>query len=291
MAFSGENGDRWDPNEKNISYSDENETQIAQTSETGVSSDTTKDKIKECQDDNKDEIRMLIAGKRGVGKSSLANSIAGERMQKSNWDLGTVTRNSAKLKCKRQDLSLTYFDTPSLSFNVDEEKAQNEYKKCLIRAAPGLHAILIVQKATEFTSSNEAFLDYCTKIFGENCWKYVIFVFTHIDELKKRDLKDQIEDSDESLKRWLSKCGNRYVGINNNLKGTGNDQQIKRLLSAVKDLMKTNKGEIYTNDEFQEIYQMMQNDARDGNLTLNEVRQTFLNSRVFTGVCEELFWV
>lgn len=229
---------------------------------------------------------MLIAGKRGVGKSSLANSIAGERMQKSNWDLGTVTRNSAKLKCKRQDLSLTYFDTPGLSFNVDEEKAQNEYKKCLIRAAPGLHAILIVQKATEFTSSNEAFLDYCTKIFGENCWKYVIFVFTHIDELKKRDLKDQIEDSDESLKRWLSKCGNRYVGINNNLKGTGNDQQIKRLLSAVKDLMKTNKGEIYTNDEFQEIYQMMQNDARDGNLTLNEVRQTFLNSRVFTGVCE-----
>lgn len=50
--------------------------------------------------------------------------------------------------------------------------------------------------------------------------------------------------------------------------------------------MKTNKGEIYTNDEFQEIYQMMQNDARDGNLTLSEVRQKFLNSRVFTGVCE-----
>lgn len=237
--------------------------------------------------DNKDDIRMLIAGKRGVGKSSLANSIAGKHMQESKSNHETVTQISAELKCKRQEMSLIYFDTPGLSFDGDEETAQNEYKKCLIRAAPGLHTILIVQKATEYTSSNQAFLDTCTKIFGENCWKYVIFVFTHIDELK-RDLKDQIEDADESLKRYLSKCGNRYVEINNNLKETRNDQQVKILLSTVKDLMKTNNGEIYTNEEFQEIYKRMQNAARDGNLTLSEVREKILNTmaskEVITGV-------
>lgn len=226
---------------------------------------------------------MLIAGKRGVGKSSLANSIAGKRIQESKWNHETVTQNSAKLKCKRQEMSLIYFDTPGLSFDVDEETAQNEYRKCLFRAAPGLHAILIVQKATEYTSSNQAFLDTCTKIFGENCWKYIIFVFTHIDELK-RDLKDQIEDADENLKRYLSKCGNRYVEINNNLKGTRNDQQIKVLLSAVKDLMKKNNGEIYTNVEFQEIYKRMQNAARDGNLTISEVREKILNTMASNNV-------
>lgn len=232
---------------------------------------------------------MLIAGKRGVGKSALANSIAGDQMQESKWNLGTVTQDSAKLECKRQELSLTYFDTPGLSFELDEETAQKEYMNCLIKAAPGLQAILIVQKATEYTSSNQNFLDTCTKIFGENCWKYVIFVFTHIDELK-RDLKDQIEDADESLKRYLSKCGNRYVEINNNLKETRNDQQIKILLSTVKDLMKTNNGEIYTNEEFQEIFKRMQNAARDGNLTLSEVREKILNTmaskKIITGVCK-----
>lgn len=239
--------------------------------------------------DNKDEIGMLIAGNMGVGKSSLANSIAGKRMQESKWNMKhvTVTLNSAKLTCKRQEMSLIYFDTPGLSSDV--KTAQNEYWKCLITDPPGLHAILIVQKATEYTSSNQAFLDTCTKIFGENCWKYIIFVFTHIDELK-RDLKDQIEDADESLKRYLSKCGNRYVEINNNLKGTKNDQQINALLSAVKDLMKTNNGEIYTKVEFKENYKRMQNAARDGNLTSSEECEKNLNTmaskKVITGVCK-----
>lgn len=122
-------------------------------------------------------------------------------------------------------------------------------------------------------------------MFGEKCWKWVVFVFTHIDELleEKRDLEEQLKDADKRLKCWLSKCENRYVGIDNNLKGTENNKQIERLISVVNNLIETNDGEIYTNEEFQEVYQMLQKDARDKNLTRCETREGFFR-KAFAGM-------
>ena len=117
---------------------------------------------------------MLIAGIRGVGKSALANSIAGSKIQASKADFGTVTKKAAKIKRRLNDKSLIYFDTPGLSKDMEEEKVVKEYNKCLVKAAPGLHAILIVQKATTFTDDNHHFLKTFTKRFGENSWKFII---------------------------------------------------------------------------------------------------------------------
>lgn len=227
--------------------------------------------------DEEGEYRMMIAGLRGVGKSSLANSISGKHVQVSKSAFETVTKKAAKITCKRQEKSFVYFDTPGLSKDMEKETLQKEYKKCLINAAPGLQAILIVQKATIFTEDNQTFLDHFTRMFGEKCWKWVVFVFTHIDELleEKRDLEEQLKDADKRLKCWLSKCENRYVGIDNNLKGTENNKQIERLISVVNNLIETNNGEIYTNKEFQEVYQMLQKDARDKNLARCETREGY----------------
>nr|XP_034314758.1 immune-associated nucleotide-binding protein 9-like isoform X2 [Crassostrea gigas] len=241
-----------------------------------ASSDDPKDVQKEDLEDDEGEYRMMIAGLTGVGKSSLANSISGKHVQITESALASVTKQAAIISCKRQEKSLVYFDTPGLSFDTDKEFVPKEYRKCLINAAPGLQAILIVQKATAFTEDNQTFLDRFTKWFGENCWKWVVFVFTHIDEFENTDLEEQLKTVDKRLKCWLSKCENRYVGIDNNLKGTENNKQIERLISVVTNLIETNNGEIYTNEEFQKIYKIMQNTARDENLTLREVRERYL---------------
>lgn len=235
-------------------------------------------------DEEEGGYRMMIAGLRGVGKSSLANSISGKHVQVSKNAFETVTKIAAKIECKRQEKSLVYFDTPGLSTDKEKDTLQKEYGKCLFHGAPGLHAILIVQKATVFTDDNLFFLDRFTKMFGEKCWKWVVFVFTHIDELKGTDLEEELKIADKRLKCWLANCGNRYVGINNNLKGTENNVQIKRLISTVTNLIETNNGEIYTNEEFQKIYQRMQKDARDKNLTLPEARERYFSkvNSVFT---------
>ena len=220
---------------------------------------------------------MLIAGIRGVGKSAFANSIAGREIQDSKADFGTVTKKAAKIKSNLNDKSLIYFDTPGLSKDMEEEKVVKEYNKCLVKAAPGLHAILIVQKATTFTDDNHHFLKTFTKRFGENSWKFVLFVFTHVDELDE-DLKVQLENGDTRLHEWLKKCDGRYVGINNMIHGLKNQQQILRLLSAVDSLVKKNNEEIYTNEKFQKIYEVMKNAAQSRNVTVQYVREHYADN-------------
>nr|XP_022315588.1 GTPase IMAP family member 7-like isoform X4 [Crassostrea virginica] len=238
-----------------------------------------------------EEFRMLIAGIRGVGKSALANSIAGSEIQASKADFGTVTKKATKMKRKLNDKSLIYFDTPGLSKDMEEEKVVKEYNKCLVKAAPGLHAILIVQKATTFTDDNHHFLKTFTKRFGENSWKFVLFVFTHVDELDE-DLKVQLENGDTRLHEWLKKCDGRYVGINNMIHGHKNQQQILRLLSAVDSLVKKNNEEIYTNEDFQKIYEVMKKAAQSRNVTVQYVREHYADNiiqEVGKAILSELF--
>ena len=233
---------------------------------------------------------MLIAGIRGVGKSAFVNSIAGREIQDSKADFGTVTKKAAKIKSNLNDKSLIYFDTPGMSKDM-EEKVVKEYNKCLVKAAPGLHAILIVQKATTFTDDNHRFLETFTKIFGENSWKFVLFVFTHVDELDE-DLKVQLENGDTRLHEWLKKCDGRYVGINNMMKGRENKQQILRLLSAVDSLVKKNNEEIYTNEDFQKIYEVMKKAAQRRNVSVQYVREHYADSiiqEVGKAILSELF--
>nr|XP_022315587.1 GTPase IMAP family member 4-like isoform X3 [Crassostrea virginica] len=241
-------------------------------------------------DDEEEEFRMLIAGIRGVGKSALANSIAGSEIQDSKADFGTVTKKAAKIKRKLNDRSLIYFDTPGLSKDMDKEKVVKEYDKCLVKAAPGLHAMLIVQKATTFTDDNHNFLETFTELFGENSWKFVLFVFTHVDELDE-DLKVQLENGDKRLHDWLKKCDGRYIGINNMMKGRENQQQILRLLSAVDSLVKKNNEEIYTNEEFQKIYEAMKKAAQSRNVTVQYVREHYADNiqEIGTAFAAEIF--
>ncbi|XP_078317313.1 GTPase IMAP family member 9-like [Crassostrea virginica] len=254
---------------------------------------TDNDKV-EVEDLGADDVkgfRMLIAGIRGVGKSALANSIADMEIQDTKADLNTVTKIAARIKSRSNGRSLIFFDTPGLSERMEEGKVVEEYKKCLVNAAPGLHVILIVQKATTFTDDNHNFLETFTKIFGENSWKFVLFVFTHVDELDE-DLKVQLENGEARLHEWLKKCNGRYIGINNMMKGHENHQQILRLLSTVDSLMKKNNEEIYTNEEFQKIYEAMKKAAHSRHVSLQDVREHYADSiikQVGKTILSELF--
>ena len=225
---------------------------------------------------------MLIAGIRGVGKSALANSIAVTEIQDTKADLNTVTKLATRIKRRFHGRLLISFDTPGLSERMEEGKVVEVYKKCLLRAAPGLHAILIVQKATTFTDDNHHFLETFTKVFGENSWKFVMFVFTHVDELEE-DLNVQLKNGEARLHEWLKKCNGRYIGINNMMKGHENHQQTLRLLSAVDSLVKKNNEEKYTNEEFQKIYEVMKKAAQSKNVTVQYVREHYADNIIQIG--------
>ncbi|XP_062609659.1 GTPase IMAP family member 9-like [Saccostrea cucullata] len=222
-------------------------------------------------DDDYENCRMLIAGLRGVGKSALTNSIAGSDVQVSKGSLGSVTQKASQIKCKRKERYLVCFDTPGLSTINDTKLVQEQYEKCLIKAAPGFHAILVVQKAISFSDDNENFLNKITKMFGEDLWKFVVFVFTHIDQIEE-SLEKTIGKGDKRLHYWLHKCEHRYVGINNKAKGEENEKQISKLLDVVEKMKQVNCCKIYTNEDFKKTYTMLKVAARDLKVSVQNIR-------------------
>ncbi|XP_062597879.1 GTPase IMAP family member 9-like [Saccostrea cucullata] len=221
--------------------------------------------------DDEDNCRMLIAGLRGVGKSALTNSIVGKEVQVSNNSLESVTQKASQIKCKRKERYLVCFDTPGLSTIDDTKMIQKQYEKCLIEAAPGFHAILVVQKATSFSDDNEKSLNKITEMFGEDLWKFVVIVFTHIDQIEE-GLEKTMLKGDKRLHYWLHKCEHRYVGINNKAKGEENEQQISKLLDVVEKMNQVNGGKIYTNEDFQKTYTMLKIAARDLKVSVQNIR-------------------
>ena len=74
--------------------------------------------------------------------------------------------------------------------------------------------------------------------------------------------------------------------------GHKNQQQILRLLSAVDSLVKKNNEEIYTNDDFQKIYEVMKKAAQSRNVTVQYVREHYADNiiqEVGKAILSELF--
>lgn len=62
----------------------------------------------------------------------------------------------------------------------------------------------------------------CLKIIlGENIYKFIIILFTRkddLDEEKKKDMYEYIENSPPELRRFIHRCGGRCIAFNNRLK-------------------------------------------------------------------------
>ncbi|KAI9522163.1 hypothetical protein NQZ68_038799 [Dissostichus eleginoides] len=96
--------------------------------------------------------RIVILGKTGVGKSSVANTIFGEKLLTNNNTANSETSNCQAETKTISGRSITLIDTPGF-FNTEtsEEELKPEIIRCITECAPGPHAFLIVFKVDKFT--------------------------------------------------------------------------------------------------------------------------------------------
>ncbi|KAL1276987.1 hypothetical protein QQF64_023660 [Cirrhinus molitorella] len=109
-----------------------------------------------CDDGGGNEVRIVMLGKTGVGKSATANNILRKIAFKSILAPSSVTKECEKETSEFNRRRITVIDTPGLfDTGVDNVERRKEIAKCISMAAPGPHVFLLVIQLGRFTQEEK----------------------------------------------------------------------------------------------------------------------------------------
>ncbi|XP_059211553.1 GTPase IMAP family member 7-like [Centropristis striata] len=235
--------------------------------------------------------RIVILGKTGAGKSSLANTIFGEKLFMIGDTAISETRECQAETKSVNGRSITLVDTPGF-FDTDrpEEELKADIVRCITECSPGPHAVLIVLKVERYTEQEEAVINkikeyFSEQLFSEEVFKYTTVLFTHGDQLDEGQTIEQYFCNNKAVSDLVKKCGGRCHVIDN--KYWNNDQQdeyrsnkfqVEELLKTIDEITEANRGGCYTNEMLQAAEEIIQQEEErirksSPNMSEEEIRE------------------
>ncbi|XP_030649210.1 GTPase IMAP family member 8 [Chanos chanos] len=187
------------------------------------------------------ELRMLLLGWRGSGKTSAGNVILGVREFHSGRQTQRCVRRQALVAGRR----LTLVDTPGwdwFSYERTPAYVRQEARRGARLLHPGPHALLLVLPVVSTLSKRKRrTLEKHLQLFGTSACLHTLVLFSCGDWLGRTPIEEHIQRGGTELLRLVELCDSYYHVLD--CSNASSHTQVPLLLEKVEDMIKQNQEE------------------------------------------------
>ncbi|XP_056311552.1 uncharacterized protein LOC130222943 [Danio aesculapii] len=188
---------------------------------------------------NDPDLRIVLLGASGAGKSSIGNAILRREAFKESR-----TRESEIQRGRVEDRNISIIDTPGF-FNThltaEELQMQNEMMKSLHLSYPGPHVFLLIINLENFTDDQKHIVQKILENFGPQALKFTMVLFTGREQMTRKEW--MLFRLSAEFQELVGHFRGQYHAINST--NQINQTQITELLEKIDETVKQNNYQHY----------------------------------------------